>query len=204
MGAKRLVKSISFQSIQCEKRYQRTASQLMGQLPKDRADTSSAFPSKTVDRDFAGQFFMRQGHVRKPTRIKTYSSDQKKFRFSSRITAVLRCTVSIKTVKKRPRAIRTTLIVRAFYGRTIFAINCANCCDVSATDDPYFRFFLRTVKITTRDGLSEQVARKLLEYFVQNHRRICSKITEKLPPKSPNWFQNRRTGFKIAEELAPK
>ena len=44
----------------------------MGQLPKDRADTSSAFPFKTVDMDFARPFFMRQGHVKKPTRVKTY------------------------------------------------------------------------------------------------------------------------------------
>ena len=48
------------------------------------------------------------------------------------------------------------------------------------------------VTTTTRDGLSEQVARKSLEYFVQNCRIICSKITEKLHPKSSNWFQNRR------------
>ena len=50
---------------------------------------------------------------------------------------------------------------------------------------------LRAVTATTWDGLSEQVARKSLEYFVQNRRRISSKIAEKRPPKLPNWFQNR-------------
>ena len=107
-------------------------------------------------------------------------------------------------MKKRSCAIRTTLVVRAFYGRTVFAINCANRCYVSATGDPYFRF-LRAVTTTTRDGLSEQVARKSLQYFVQNRRRISSKIAGKLLPKSLNWFQNRRrTCSKIAQEFAPK
>ena len=59
----------------------------------------------------------------------TYSSDQKK--------------VPVFTVKKRPHAIRTTLVVRTFYGHTVFAINCANRSDVSAMGDPYFRFFER-------------------------------------------------------------
>ena len=100
-------------------------------------------------------------------------------------------------MKKRPRAIRTTLVVRAFYGRTVFAINCANRCDVSATGDPYFRFFARGNYYDS----GWIIQNKLLE----NRCNTSCKIVEEFPPKSlENFFQNRRTGFKIAEELAPK
>ena len=51
--------------------------------------------------------------------------------------------------------------------------------------------YLRAVTtMTTRDKLSEQVARKSLEYFVQNGQRIFSKIAGKFPPKSQNYIQN--------------
>ena len=111
-----------------------------------------------------------------------------------------------KTAPRDPYYARSTmLVVCAFYGRTVFAINCANRSNVSATGDPYFRFLHEVTTTTTQDELSEQVARKSLEYFVQNRRRISSKIAGKLPPKSlENFLQNRRTVFKIAEELAPK
>ena len=96
------------------------------------------------------------------------------------------------------------LVVRAFYGRTIFAINCVNRCNVSAMGDPYLRFFC-AVTTATRVGLSEPVTQKSLDYFVQNCQRICSKIAEKLPPKLPNWFQNhRKTCSKIVQEFSPK
>ena len=69
-----------------------------------------------------------------------YSSDQKKVPVF--ILYYGRATVHRLNLNSEKNG-RTTLVVRAFYGRTVFAINCANRSDVSTTGDPYFRFFAR-------------------------------------------------------------
>ena len=104
---------------------------------------------------------------------------KKKFRFSSRTTAVLR-RLNLNGEKTAPR-IRTTLVVRAFYGRTIFAINCANRCDVSAMGDPYFRFFARG---------NYYDSGWIIRTSCSNRCNTSCKIVEEFPPKSlENFFQ---------------
>ena len=44
----------------------------MGQLPADRVNDTSPFPFQRVGLDFAGPFLIRQGHTRRPVKVKSY------------------------------------------------------------------------------------------------------------------------------------
>ena len=107
-------------------------------------------------------------------------------------------------VKKRPRAICTTLVVRAFYGCTIFAINFANRCDVSTTGDPYFQFFARGnyydsgwIIRTSCSKIAAILCAKSSKNFLQNRWKTSSKIAELVSKSLKNLLQNR-------QEFAPK
>ena len=85
-------------------------------------------------------------------------------------------------------ALRDPYYARMHVLRPYRFCHCANRSDVFTTGDQYSDFFARC----NYDFLVN-----IAEYFLQNCRRICSKIAEKLAPKSLNFF-------KIAIELAPE
>ncbi len=72
ISLRRLIKSISYQCVTCRRSCSKTLHQLMGHLPSDRVDNSSHFPFQRVGLDFAGPFLIRQGHTRRPVKVKSY------------------------------------------------------------------------------------------------------------------------------------
>ncbi len=72
-GLRNFLKLISRRCPMCQKKaYSRPLNQRMGMLPLSR--TTPAPPFERTGMDFAGPFYIRQGKVRKPTRVKCYAS----------------------------------------------------------------------------------------------------------------------------------
>ena len=69
-GAKRLAKAVCNQCKTCIRLATDTRKQLMGQLPADRVTPSPPFYITGVD--YAGPFYLKMGHVRKPCEVKAY------------------------------------------------------------------------------------------------------------------------------------
>jgi len=69
-GLRNFLKKISRSCAICQKAYARPLGQQMGMLPSSRT-TPSPFHRTGVD--FAGPFYLKKGHTRKPVIIKTYS-----------------------------------------------------------------------------------------------------------------------------------
>ncbi len=70
-GLRNFLKLISRRCPMCQKAYSRPLNQRMGMLPLSR--TTPAPPFERTGMDFAGPFYIRQGKVRKPTRVKCYA-----------------------------------------------------------------------------------------------------------------------------------
>ncbi len=71
-GLRNLLKKISRACALCQRAYARPVSHLMGMLPAVRSTPTPTFYVTGVD--FAGPMFVRQGHVRKPVPVKTYTA----------------------------------------------------------------------------------------------------------------------------------
>lgn len=72
MGARRLVRDVTKKCITCRRAYARTGHQLMADLPSVRVRPAPAF--SRVGIDFAGPITLRQGHTRRPIKVKAYIS----------------------------------------------------------------------------------------------------------------------------------
>ncbi len=71
-GLRNLLKQLSRACTVCQRAYAQPLTTQMGLLPSNRTTPRPPFTHTGVD--FAGPFFIRQGHVRKPVPIKAYAS----------------------------------------------------------------------------------------------------------------------------------
>ena len=70
IGGRKIIRSITRACIVCRRRSQKPQSQLMGQLPFERVTPDIVFENVGVD--YAGPIYIKYGHVRKPTVVKSY------------------------------------------------------------------------------------------------------------------------------------
>ena len=70
IGAKKLARQICQSCVTCRRVAAKAGPQVMGQLPSSRLNPDYAFFH--VGLDFAGPYLIREGYIRRPTRIKTY------------------------------------------------------------------------------------------------------------------------------------
>ena len=69
-GAKKLARNVCQNCIYCKRHFPRTHQQKMGQLPAPRINPS--FPFMNTGVDYAGPFWLKSGHPRRPIRTKGY------------------------------------------------------------------------------------------------------------------------------------
>ena len=70
VGARRLARDTYRRCVTCRKASARTQQQIMGQLPSLRL--TPAPPFSTCGIDYAGPFFLKKGHTRRPVIVKSY------------------------------------------------------------------------------------------------------------------------------------
>ena len=72
LGGRKIIRSITRSCVICQRTSAKPQHQMLGQLPIERLTPDLVFDKVGVD--YAGSFYIKYGHVRKPTVVKTYAS----------------------------------------------------------------------------------------------------------------------------------